>query len=335
MELDRRSFLATTATLAATAAGGCTGCAASPTASLRMTAESDAGLAREALTTFDPDTEPDRPERERAAIAERVVANGSAAVEDTDPPLPTDRPVVVNDGVYRFDAEAVDSRELRSFSVTIDPIRVDDGEETPGPSDWIRYGDLPAVDREVLAERGYDDERPIGIGTSLSYRPEAVEDSVLVPDPEYSVVVWPDGAARFEADDASTYSVYTYELTAERIDSAPGFGADLRERFGFSLAVLPREEREILDAAVAPETPAPDADDRSGYHVASDEEPSEALRSLVDRFRERDPVVLGWEHESEPWRASGEYVVRYDGAVYWASLRVEESSFTETPTTEG
>ncbi|QZY00260.1 hypothetical protein [Halobaculum rubrum] len=336
MPLDRRSFLATTATLAATATGGCTGCAASPTASLRMTAEDDAGLAREALYTFgDSGTEGGADPEPSDDLAVRVVDEDPVTTEDTHAPLPTDRPVVVNDGVYRFAAETVDSRELRSFSVTINPIRVDEGEETPGPNDRIRYGDLPEVDRAVLAERGYDDERPIGIGTSLSYRPEAVEESVLVPELEYPVVVWPDGPARFEVDGASTYTVYTYELTAERVASAAAFGADLRERFGFSLAVLPREEREILDAAIDPETPAPDGDDYSGYHVASDEEPSEALRSLVDRFRERDPVVLEWEHDPESRRASGEYVVRYDGTVYWASLQVDESAFTETPTTEG
>lgn len=336
MPLDRRSFLATTATLAVTATGGCTGCAPSPTASLRMTREDDAGLAREALSTFGAgdgaDDDPENPD----ALAREVVETGSATVEDTREPLPTGRPVVVaGKGVYRFAAETVDSRELRSFSVTINPVRVDEGEETPGPSDRIRYVDLPDVDRAVLADRGYDDERPIGIGTSLSYRPEAVAESVLVPDPEYSVIVWPDGPARFEVDGASTYTVSTYELTAERVASVAAFGADVRERFGFSLAVLPREERAILDAAIDSETPAADGDDYSGYHVASDEEPSDALRSLVERFRQREPVGFEWDHRSEAWRASGEYVVRYDGTVYWASLRVDESAFTETPTTAG
>ncbi|PSQ07296.1 hypothetical protein BRC97_04010 [Halobacteriales archaeon QS_6_71_20] len=337
MTLDRRGFLATTATLAATATGGCTGCAASPTASLRLTPADDARLAREALTVFDAGSEPDRPERERAALAERVVAEGSATVEDADPPLPTDRPAVVGDaGVYRFAAEPVDSRDLRSFSVTIDPIRVDEGEETPGPDRRVRYENLPEVDRSVLADRGYDDERPIGIGTALSYRPEAVEESALVPDPEYPVVVWPDGPARFEVDGASTYTLFTYRLTAERVASAAAFGADIRARFGFSPAPLPSEERAILDAAVVPGTPAADADGESdggsGYHVAGDEAPSEAFRSLVDRFRARDPVTFEWEAEPEPWRASGEYVVRYDDAVHWARLFVDESAFTGTPT---
>ena len=66
--LDRRSFLATSAALAVTATGGCTGCVPSPTASLRMTAETDAGLASEALTVFDAGSEEDRPERERIEV---------------------------------------------------------------------------------------------------------------------------------------------------------------------------------------------------------------------------------------------------------------------------
>ena len=339
MDLDRRSFLATTATLAATATGGCTGCAPSPTASLRMAAADDAGIARAALHTFgeDGDDSGDAPE-ESDDLARRVVADGSATVEDTHEPLPTDEPVVVDDGVYRFAAERTDSRELRRFGVTMNPIRVTEGEETPGPDDRIRFEDLPAVDREVLAGRGFDDERPVGIGTSLSYRPEHVADSVLVPEPEYSVIVWPDGPARFAVDSDSTDTVYTYEMTARRVSSAAEFGADVRERFGFALDGLSAGEREVVETATATGTAAPDGGPhpRAGtdYHVAHDEEPSDAFRSLVERFRGHDPVVLfDWQEDvREEWTASGDYVVAYDGATYWTRLVVDESTFTETPT---
>lgn len=336
MPLDRRSFLATTATLAAAVTGGCTGCVPAPTASLRMTAETDDGTAREALHAFgaDGDDSGEEPE-EPDDLAVRVVEEGSATVEDTDVPLPTGEPVVVGDGIYRFAAETVDSRELRSFSVTINPIRVEEGEETPGPGERIRFADLPAVDREVLAGRGYDDERPIGIGTNLSYRPEDVPESVLVPVPEYPVIVWPNGPARFEVDGSGTHTVYTYRLTAERVSSAAAFGADVRRRFGWTLAGLPAAEREIVEAAIGG-TPTGDGSHPragGGYHVPSDEKPSDALRSLVERFRAHDPVHFEWEHDREAWRASGEYVVRYDGTVYWARLSVDESAFTATPTT--
>ncbi|MFC6795684.1 hypothetical protein ACFQFH_16835 [Halobaculum halobium] len=178
----------------------------------------------------------------------------------------------------------------------------------------------------------------MGIGTSLSYRPEAVPDSALVPEPEYPVIVWPDGPARFEVDSDNTYTVYTYELTAERVSSAAAFGADVRERFGFALDELPAEEREILDTAIDSGTAEPDGGPhpRAGtdYHVAHDEEPSPAFRSLVDRFRARDRVVVHeWQAEAyEEWEASGEYVVAYDGTTYWTRLVVDESVFTETPT---
>ncbi|WP_277553789.1 hypothetical protein [Halobaculum limi] len=336
MPLDRRTFLATSATLAVTVTGGCTGCAPSPTGTLRMTPADDAGLAEEALTFFDT-SRVDDPEAEGpVALAGRVVDDGPVTVEDTDEPLPTDRPVVVDDDVYRFSAEAVGSREMRSFGVTINPIRVEDGEETPGPNDRIRYEDLPDVDKEVLGDRGYDDERPVGIGTRLSYRPEAVEESVLVPEPEYSVVVWPDGPARFEVDSASTYTVYTYELTSQRVSSAASFGTDVRERFGWTLDGLTDAERDIVATAIG-ETPTGDESHEragNGYYVQHDEEPSPAFRSLVDRFRAHDPVAFEWDHddpEEEPWRVSGEYVVRYEGSVYWTRLSVREEAFTGTP----
>ncbi|MFC6795683.1 hypothetical protein ACFQFH_16830 [Halobaculum halobium] len=112
-----------------------------------MAAADDADIARAALHAFGAgdgaDDDPENPD----ALAREVVETGSATVEDTDEPLPTDEAVVVDDGVYRFAAETVDSREMRSFGVTINPIRVDEGEETPGPDERIRYENLPAVDR--------------------------------------------------------------------------------------------------------------------------------------------------------------------------------------------
>lgn len=336
MPLDRRTFLATSATLAVTVTGGCTGCVPSPTGTLRMTPADDTDIAREALTFFDT-SRVDDPEAEGpVALAGRVVDEGTVTTEDTDEPLPTNRPVVVDDDVYRFDAEVVDSREMRAFPVTINPIRVDDGEETPGPSDRIAYADLPAVDRAQFERLGYDDERPIGIGTRFTYRPEDVAESVLVPVPEYTAIVWPNGPATVEVDGDYTFEVYTYELTRERVTSAAAFGADVRERFGFDLSGLDDEERDIVAAAVDPETPASDGEDgRSSYVVAHDEEPSPAFRSLVDRFRAHDLVVFEWDHDDgddESWYVSGEYVVRYEGSVYWTRLFVREARFTGTPT---
>ncbi|MFC7097917.1 hypothetical protein [Halobaculum marinum] len=335
MPLDRRSFLATTATLAVTATGGCVGCAPSPTASLRMVSEDDAGIAEQALWTFgDGDVSDPGPEN-RDALAREVVDTGSATVEDRHEPLPTDRPVVVaGEGVYRFGADVTDSREMRAFGVTMNPIRVEDGDETPDPADRIGYEELPAVDREALADRGYDDHRPPGVLTSLHYRPEAVEESVLVPDPEYAAVVWPDGPATIEVDDRGSYTVYTYEVTADRVSSTADFGADVRERFGWTLDGLTDAERDIVETAVG-QTPTGDVPHEragEGYHVAHDEEPSDALRSLVDRFRAHDPVRFEWESPPETWRVSGDYVVTYEGTVYWTRLSVDESAFTETPT---
>ncbi|MFC7069684.1 hypothetical protein [Halobaculum lipolyticum] len=337
MPLDRRSFLATTATLAVTATGGCVGCAPSPTASLQMAPEDDAGLAERALWTFGAGDGSDPDPENRDALAREVVETGSATVEDRREPLPTDRPVVVaGEGVYRFAAAVTDSREMRAFGATMNPIRTEDGEETPGPDDRIRYADLPAVDREALAARGFDDHRPPGVITTLRYRPEAVEESVLVPDPEYAAVVWPDGPATVEVDDRGSYTVYTYELTAERVSSAAAFGADVRERFGWTLDGLSDAERDIVETAIAdsPTGDMPHERAGEGYHVAHDEEPSDALRSLVDRVRAHDPVRFEWESEREAWRASGDYVVAYEGTVYWTRLSVDESAFTETPTAD-
>jgi hypothetical protein len=309
--MDRREFLAAGATLAATAAGGCTGCERTPTASLEMNAVSDPAIAHQA--TWDVPG----PASDLHSIVEGAVENDSAIVEDTEPHLPDDEPVVYDDAVYRLSYEVVDSEPATSFQFTLDPAESVDADET------IRYDELPAVDREKFPSRGLDEPGSLGFGSSLLYLDEEIPDSMLVPNPEYSVVVWDDDTrGRFEVSGSYDTELNTYRFTAQQVDSSvTAYGQTLRKEYEFELVDLSDGERDVVQEAIESE---------HGYAVPGDESPPDALETLAERFQTRRPIQGGKDDSPS---ISGTYVVRYDGEVYWTRLFVDESKF-RTPTEE-
>lgn len=298
--MHRREFLATGAALAVAATGGCTGCARAPSAALRMAPVTDPEITRRAIDSFE------NPDSERRALVGQVAADGSATVEARDPPLPAGEPILYEDAVYRLSRTVVDTRTVREFAVTINPVR--DDEDVPD-AETVRYADLPAVDREVLAARGFDDARPPGIGTTLTYPPDTVDESALVPEPERPVVVWPDGPARITVDDSFEVQLTTYRYTGERVASAAAYGGDLREQFGFRLSGLSGPQREIVTEAI-------EAD--HGYTIPPEEDVPATFRELAERFRPHATVPDG-----ETGSVDGAYVLRYEGETYWSEIRAE------------
>jgi hypothetical protein len=94
--------------------------------------------------------------------------------------------------------------------------------------------------------------------------------------------------------------VTDYRYEAEEIAaSAEAFGAAVREEYAFELSGLTDAEREIVEEAID-----------GGYYEG---EVTDAFASLARRFRERPAV------ESD--ERGGEWVARYEGAVYWADLQ--------------
>jgi hypothetical protein len=315
--MRRRRFLAAVGTLLPTVSAGCTsplggttGEALAPTAQLRMTAVSDTEIARRAAYSFETT------DTERYHLLRSIVTNGPVTTDAQSPPLREDHPIVYEDAVYWLSHEVI-ARQPRGFAVTINPIR---NGETPSKakptlpeSQTIQYEELPAVDRGNFATLGFTDERPFGIGTTFSYLPAGVKRSVLVPTPEYPIIVWPNGPARFSVDESYPFTRKTYRYTAEKIASTAKYGQRVRDRYAFTLAGIPAEEQRILRTAIASD---------HGYIVDPDAEPSSALRSLVARFRSANSV--GEESEADD---NGPYLVRYDGQVYWTVLRLHSEVF--------
>lgn len=315
--MDRREFLAAGATLAIATAGGCTGCAKAPATSLRMVPLSDYETAEEVTQRVDGDDE--------RRLVREAVENGSATAEGTDPPFPEDRAFVYENAVYRLSREVVDSTSATRFHFTLNPA-----EESVPESETVRFADLPAVDRETFAARGWADDPFLGFGSSILYLDGDISDSALVPEPDRPVVVWDsETKGRFEVDDSHETDLKRYRYESEQVHaSAEEYGAQVRERYAFELSGLTDAERDIVSEATVPDD----------FSVPYGESPPDAALKLANRFRQHETVQYAWEDaegesvsdSSGSGRIDGTYLVRYDGDIYWTNVQVSREFVTTT-----
>lgn len=224
--------------------------------------------------------------------------------------------------VYELSHEVVASEPATTFSVTLDPADGDVGDD-----ETVRYGDLPAVDREVFERRGWDDPGFLGFGTTVLYLRADVPDSALVPEPERPVVVWDGGTrGRFEVDGSYDTELKTYRYEAERVrESAAALGADTRAAYAFELSGLTDAEAEVVEEAIAGD---------HGYAVPPDESVPEPMRGVAERFRSEPQVRSTWANEDGDERPSvtGSYLVRYGGEVYWTHVYLTPELTPTAPT---
>jgi hypothetical protein len=331
--MRRRALLTTGSALLASVAGclsglrsesplaGSDAAARLPTARLSMAPIEDADIPGKILYSVPTEYESGEQPPE-AALIERAAREGSATIERTREPLPTDRPVAYDDTVYRLDHEVTAETPATRFSVKIDIVT---GDEPPGRT--VQFADLPAVDRAVFERRGFHEGEVVGIGTTLLYTDPQVEQSALVPETDVVVIEWANGnRAEWVVDDSYDTTLSTYRYTVEETTPASEFGRRVRERVGWELSGLSAAERDIVESATED-----DGQGHGHYVVGPDETPPEAMVSLVERFRPHDRV----EEEQSEYRnpLSGPYLVDYDGTTYWANLGVYRPPFTSpTPT---
>mgnify|MGYP000592670133 CR=1 FL=1 len=329
----RRAFLATVTTAAATAGAGCSaggtgesgdggsdsdesgdlaaGRGEAPAAFLARTAVTDADLPATVLPAV---TESERPPTAR--FVDRAI-DGATTVEGTERPVAVDDPYVYGDGVYELAVEVVDRTSATTYRVRVDVVQ-----GTVVDAETVSFAALPGADRSVFAENRFDDGGTPGVVTYFVYTDAEREGSALVPDPEYSYVVWENGTRAFWAvEGARDTPLETYRYTAERTAATAEYGRRMRERFAFELSELPDPQREVVEAAVDDE-----------YVRGPDETPSAPFAALTDRFRGRRRVRALHETDESDARPNdaatpgGEYLVRYDGEGYWTSLSVRDSA---------
>ncbi|MDS0279166.1 hypothetical protein NDI85_15305 [Halomicroarcula sp. S1AR25-4] len=294
--MRRRQFLAAVAVGATLPLAGCS----DPRGSIRLTDVSDdAALAdRWAIPTGD------------LADSYRDLAVGAieddaerATVTDTHPPFDPTWPIAYEGSYYAVDSEATNERTRTQYGVesTVDP--------DPTPERTVAYADLPAVDREKL-DRIFDSDtaRDPGetLGVGVRYTDAEAAESVVVPEPEYDGVTRDGATFGVAVRDSREVTVADYRYRAELLArDATGLAAIARERFRFSFDGLSADQRAILD-------------DAKNGEAESEDPPSEAFTALVERFRAHDDVAV------EVSEYSGTWLVRYDGADWWAEVRYPE-----------
>lgn len=269
-----------------------------------MEAVTDAEIG-ERVTGGDGIEETDR----RYGVVTEAVTNGTATRNGTEPPLANGTSVAYGGSVYDLRYEVIESQPATRFRIALEPLDPD-----PDPGGVVEYEALPAVDRRKFEQRGFDGDS-LGFATGLLYLDSEIPESALVPEPERPVIECPDGTrGRFSVDGAAERPLETYRYTATTLyESTADLGATVRERDAFALIGLSEAEREIVEAATGGE-----------YRVPPEERPPEAMRELAARFRPRAEVRTLSEREETPGvgRASGTYLVRYEGQVYWTVLRI-------------
>lgn len=286
--MRRRHYLASAAALLAGPLAGC----AHPNAVLVMDEVSDAEIADRASRSVDG-----HPEFE--TLVAEAVENGSANASGNSPPLDTDQPVEYSGRYYELTATEMDSRETTQYGLSVDLTPTS---ETPD-GEVVAFEDLPEVDRDVLDELLPDegeasddrgDERVVRF-----YSEAMAEDSALVPDGGYDAVVYEGERYAIDVKERTrTESDYRYE--AEEVAASAGeYGASVREEYAFTLSGLSDAERDVVREAI-----------EDGYYEGSADD---AFSSVARRFRDHPGFDTG------EW--GGEWVVRYDGTVYWADLQ--------------
>lgn len=314
--MRRRALLATVATSLPALAAGCVGsnprgqnqAPRADKARLEMTTVADRELPAKVLYTVGPETGGG----EEVELFEDIL-DGGATTTAREPPIPTEKPIAHEDGIYEVASEVVEETPATRYSVKVDIVT-----DSVDESEAIQFEDLPEVDKAAFASRNLADGDTVGVGTTLVYTDAERDRSVLVPDSEYSYITWADGAeAEWVVDRASDTTIYTYRYTADRVMTATEYGRRMREEFTFELSGLPASQREIVATAVG----------EGRYAVGPDETLSEPFRGLSDRFRDHEQARP--LDEESPERLSGTYLVRYEGQVYWTRLRVRGDVLTD------
>lgn len=166
------------------------------------------------------------------------------------------------------------------------------------------------------------------MGSSVLYRDELIDDSILVPRPEIPVILWPETRGRFVVDGSRETPIRTFEYESHVVaESAVEFGRAARNMAEFELNGLSEAEREIVSEAI-----------EEGVYVVWDDEPvPDAMYRLAGRFEDQEHIVHPDEeliaNDSESAQnetLSGEYVVRYEGNLYWIHLFLQNEDEAQT-----
>jgi len=288
--MHRRSALLTLLVLLLV---GLSGCSAAGSLSMHPAPNATVIADHATLNTSDLDEEAHR-------LAVGAVNGSGPTVTNDYPPFTPDRPIAVDGTYYNVSWSAIDSRQVPTFVLEIEK----DPTNTTG--DRIAYQDLPAVDQHALPDPGSTAVTGDGdIATLAVYNETEQETSVLVPEPRYELVEFEDRTVRITVEGPSPKTIYTYRYEAEQVAAnSDELATRLESTHLFTLSNLSTAQQKIINDAIG-ET----------YYQ---EQESDAWTRLLERFDAAEPVYA--VDPDDPDYVDGEYLVRYDGAIYWAEI---------------
>jgi len=278
---SRRRFLSALAVGGVAAVAGC----GHPAVVLDMRESSDEAVADELSTAVEPDSE-------AYAVVRTARENGSATRTGRHELFDHAEVVRADGAFYELSATRLGSGEVTVYDVRID---FDPADPTPERGE-IAVGDLPAADRRRLEPALSEEDPPDGdgydIGVNYGSAEEVGEESVLVPDQEYDILV--DGEDRYRVDvDSRTAEETTYRYEVSEVaPTVAAYAARIRERYLFALDGLSEAERAVVDQAI-----------EGGYF-----EDDDAFQSVVDRIRDHEGLSVDEFY--------GTWLLEYDGSEY-------------------
>ncbi|WP_049939668.1 hypothetical protein [Natronomonas pharaonis] len=291
--ISRRRLLVGGAAALGSALAGCP--SPTPGGALEMHPAPDGTAVAEAATRS---IDPERHRRE-AAVLDAALADTAAVITDERPPLSADRPVLYGATVYDVSVTEGPTDPVDRYLAVVSP-------STNG-RDRIEYEELPSIDRIALADlkrhevelgdAAFDEDFEMAFDYYW-YDEAALSASVLVPDPEYDVIV---GTTAFNiAPQAETVTLTDFEYSATvRSDDPAAFGDRLAADATVVFEGLSDDERALVE----------DALDDGRTVVGLD---NEAYVALGERLLAHDPI-----YETN---RQGEWLVEYDGENYWVVL---------------
>jgi len=250
----RRRALLSTGVAVATAGCFGFGSGCSRSATLDLSAVSDADVADAASDSPDSLSPP---ERDALAAARRDEAPTMWSVGD---PFSSVEYVVVDGTYYVVETSAESAVERPGYALSLD---ADDA--TPdGSLRSVTFDDLPAVDRTALfAALGYPSPREmtryerahsISMGGTLAYPTDDAESrSELVPEPSFDVLRIAGRDFRMDVGEPRQVIVEQFHVGVRTVAATPGeLAAIIYERDGIDLddRSLSAEQRDIVETAI-------------------------------------------------------------------------------------
>lgn len=225
-----------------------------------------------------------------------AIENGSATARSYGTLVKSGCPIAHEGRYYEFDATIIDRQAVTNVDFSIDANATVPADET------VAFANLSARDRDAFGE-AVDPGQGVRAHPGGAYTEAERHRSVLLSG-EYSAVRYEGETYAVAVEETESVTVNTWRYDATILaNTTAEYASYIRQEHMFALSGLSPGERDVVEEAIA-----------DGYTATN--ESDEAFRSVLERFH-RHPSIR--ERSKR-----GTWLVRYEGAVYIATLTWDE-----------